>query len=45
MKDSQELDDEYGRAIFRRIEHVPDSVAYDAHYHHQSRAEPELCRR
>lgn len=43
MKDSQELDDEYGRAIFRRIEHIPDLVAYDAHYHHQSRAEPELC--
>lgn len=45
MKDSQELDNEYGQVIFRRIEHVPDSVAYDAHYQHQSRAEPELCRR
>lgn len=45
MKDSKGLDDEYGRAIFRRIEHVTDSVANDAHYHHQSRAEPELCRR
>lgn len=45
MKNSQELDDDYGRAIFRRIDHVPDSVVYDAHYHHQSRAESELCRR